>query len=87
MVRSPSQSLIARLFSHTQAGAPLKDVTFPDNPATKSLLLEKHADYIVAFEKDKDDLVCSVHPLSLPPSLSLPPPLSPSLRSTAAQSS
>ncbi|CAI8048861.1 Geranylgeranyl transferase type-2 subunit beta [Geodia barretti] len=38
------------------AGAPVKDVTFPDNPATKTLLLEKHADYIVAFEKDKDDL-------------------------------
>ena len=38
----------------------MKDVTFPDNPATKTLLLEKHADYIVAFEKDKDDLVCVV---------------------------
>ena len=35
----------------------MKDVTLPDNPATKTLLLDKHADYIVAFEKDKDDLV------------------------------
>ena len=37
---------------------PVKDVKLPDNPATKTLLLSKHADYIVAFEKDKDDLVC-----------------------------
>ena len=52
----------------------MKDVTFPDNPVTKTLLLEKHADYIVAFEKDKDDLVCVLGrgqslllaPLSLP---------------------
>ena len=36
----------------------MKDVILPDNPAKKSLLLEKHADYIVAFEKDKDDYVC-----------------------------
>ena len=43
---------------HVQAGTPVKDVTLPDNPATKTLLLNKHADYIVAFEKDKDDLVC-----------------------------
>ena len=35
----------------------MKDVTLPDNPASKTLLLEKHADYIVTFEKDKDDLV------------------------------
>ena len=33
------------------------DVEFPDNPARKSLLLDKHADYIEAFEKDKDDFV------------------------------
>ena len=48
----------------------MKDVTLPDNPATKTLLLEKHADYIVAFEKDKDDLVCVVgnlSPSNLPP--------------------
>ena len=36
----------------------MKDVKLPDNPATKTLLLSKHADYIVTFEKDKDDLVC-----------------------------
>ena len=40
-----------------QAGAPVKDVKLPDNPAKKTLLLEKHADYIEAFEKDKDDYV------------------------------
>ncbi len=35
---------------------PLKDVTLPD--VKKVLLLSKHADYIQAFEKDKDDYVC-----------------------------
>lgn len=29
----------------------------PDNPARKTLLLDKHADYIEAFERDKDDFV------------------------------
>lgn len=37
------------------AGAPVKDVKLPDNPARKTLLLDKHANYIEAFEKDKDD--------------------------------
>ena len=41
-----------------QAGTPVKDVTLPDDPSKKSLLLAKHADYIEAFEKDKDDYVC-----------------------------
>ena len=40
-----------------QAGAPVKDVTLPDDPSKKALLLTKHADYIEAFEKDKDDYV------------------------------
>ena len=40
-------------------GTPVKDVKLPDNPATKSLLLAKHADYIEAFEKNKDDYVSS----------------------------
>ena len=35
----------------------MKDVKLPDNPSKKTLLLEKHADYIEAFEKDKDDYV------------------------------
>ena len=35
----------------------MKDVKLPDNPARKTLLLEKHANYIEAFEKDKDDYV------------------------------
>ena len=35
----------------------MKDIKLPDNPAKKKLLLEKHADYIEAFEKDKDDYV------------------------------
>ena len=39
------------------AGGPVKDVMLSDEPAKKTLLLEKHADYIEAFEKDKDDLV------------------------------
>lgn len=38
----------------------MKDV---DVPAKNILLLDKHANYIEAFEKDKDDLVeCSVSP-------------------------
>ena len=40
----------------------MKDVTLPDNPANKILLLSKHADYIQAFEKDKDDYVRSCVP-------------------------
>lgn len=40
-----------------QAGTPVKDVTLPDDPSKKCLLLAKHADYIEAFEKDKDDYV------------------------------
>lgn len=35
----------------------MKDVELPDNPARKTLLLDKHADYIEAFERDKDDFV------------------------------
>lgn len=35
----------------------MKDVTVPDDPSKKALLLQKHADYIEAFEKDKDDYV------------------------------
>ena len=42
-----------------QAGTPVKDVELPDNPARKTLLLDKHADYIEAFERDKDDFVCT----------------------------
>lgn len=41
-----------------QAGIPVKDVTLPDDPSKKGLLLPKHADYIAAFDKDKDDYVC-----------------------------
>ena len=33
------------------------DVELPDNLARKILLLDKHADYIEAFEKNKDDFV------------------------------
>ena len=40
-----------------QAGTPVKDVKLPDNPAKKTLLLDKHANYIEAFESDKDDYV------------------------------
>ena len=40
---------------------PVKDVTLPDNPAKKTLLLAKHADYIEAFEKDKDDYVNQIY--------------------------
>lgn len=47
----------ANLAYTLQAGVPVKDVTLPDNPAKKTLLLSKHADYIEAFEKDKDDYV------------------------------
>ena len=36
----------------------MKDVKLPDNPATKVLLMAKHASYIEAFEKNKDDFVC-----------------------------
>ena len=39
-------------------GTPVKDVKLPDDPALKSLLLDKHASYIEAFEKNKDDFVC-----------------------------
>lgn len=35
----------------------MKDVILPDDPSKKTLLLSKHADYIEAFEKDKDDYV------------------------------
>ena len=35
----------------------MKDVTLPDDPSKNTLLLSKHADYIEAFEKDKDDYV------------------------------
>ena len=35
----------------------MKDVQLPDNPAIKSLLLDKHASYVEAFEKNKDDYV------------------------------
>ncbi len=45
-------------FSVSKAGVPVKDVVLPDNPAKKMVLLSKHADYIEAFEKDKDDYVC-----------------------------
>ena len=43
--------------SPLQAGTPVKDVKLPDNPAKKTLLLDKHANYIEAFESDKDDYV------------------------------
>ena len=39
----------------------MKDVKLPDNPARKTLLLDKHASYIEAFEKDKDDYVRETH--------------------------
>lgn len=42
-----------------QAGTPVKDVALPDDPSKRTLLLSKHADYIEAFEKDKDDYVIS----------------------------
>ena len=48
-----------------QAGTPVKDVELPDNPARKTLLLDKHADYIEAFERDKDDFVCTMDCFSL----------------------
>ena len=35
----------------------MKDVQLPDNPALKSLLLDNHASYVEAFEKNKDDYV------------------------------
>ena len=34
----------------------MKDVKLPDNPP-KELLLNMHADYIEAFERNKDDYV------------------------------
>jgi len=40
-----------------QAGTPVKDVKLPDDPSKATLLLPKHADYIEAFEKNKDDYV------------------------------
>ena len=47
-----------RLATCFQAGTPIKDVILPDDSSKKSLLLSKHADYIAAFDKDKDDYVC-----------------------------
>ena len=44
------------------------DVEVPDNPARKILLLDKHADYIEAFEKNKDDFVRTLLGFSLIPS-------------------
>ena len=41
-------------------GTPKKDIELPDIPAKKTLLLDKHADYIEAFERDKDDYVCDM---------------------------
>lgn len=32
-------------------------MTLPNDPSKSTLLLGKHADYIEAFEKDKDDYV------------------------------
>ena len=43
----------------------MKDVELPDNPARKTLLLDKHADYIEAFERDKDDFVRTMDCFSL----------------------
>lgn len=43
----------------------MKDVKLPDNPARKELLLDKHADYIEAFERDKDDWVAHLFVLLL----------------------
>jgi len=43
----------------------VKDVELPDNPARKTLLLDKHADYIEAFERDKDDFVRTMDCFSL----------------------
>lgn len=45
-------------FCFIQAGAQVKDVVVHADPSKASLLLTKHADYIEAFEKDKDDYVC-----------------------------
>ncbi len=42
---------------HFMQASPVNDIKIPDNPATRTLLLERHADYIEAFEKDKDDYV------------------------------
>ena len=50
-------SFLATFFVLCEQGTPVKDVQLPDNPALKSLLLDKHASYIEAFEKDKDDYV------------------------------
>ena len=50
-------SLLSLSLRLPQAGTPVKDVELPDNPARKTLLLDKHADYIEAFERDKDDFV------------------------------
>lgn len=48
----------------------MKDVELTDALAKKILLLDKHANYIEAFEKDKDDLVrynvACLHPRPLP---------------------
>ena len=38
-------------------GTPVKDVKLPTNPALENLLLDKHAEYIEAFERNKDDFV------------------------------
>lgn len=35
----------------------MKDVTLPEDSTKASVLLCKHADYIEAFEKNKDDYV------------------------------
>ena len=45
------------LLAVLQAGTPVKDVKVPDDPSKATLLLPKHADYIEAFEKNKDDYV------------------------------
>jgi hypothetical protein len=37
-------------------GTPVKDVTLPEN-APKTLLLQKHADYIAAYGNKKNDYV------------------------------
>lgn len=60
----------------------MKDVELPDAPEKKILFLDKHANYIEAFEKDKNDLVR--YDVVLAQTRSLYEPYS--TRSTAARS-
>ena len=51
----PKSQSILRTSLYFQ-GTPVKDVTIPDN-APKTLLLQKHVDYIAAYGNKKDDYV------------------------------